>query len=224
MSCFRLVLVVVAMVALAGSAAQPPAAAAQPVRVRPGHLFRPTKGPVIASPLVADLDGDGSARDRVGRMGRLLLRHRHRTERQARLAALQPSGLLLVPCRGRPGRRRQMGGRRRLGSGPPLCVARRWHKPARMARESASPDMVGTDASARRARRHPGRGPDVGVRQPRASGAGVAAAGARLGGCDGGLRRSCSRSGDPGRGPASEVPRAARHPRRRRDPCVAAGR
>jgi hypothetical protein len=26
----------------------------------PGHLFRPTSGPVISSPLVADLDGDGS--------------------------------------------------------------------------------------------------------------------------------------------------------------------
>ncbi|MGQ9489723.1 MAG: FG-GAP repeat domain-containing protein [Anaerolineae bacterium] len=50
---------------LAGCAARLEPAAA-PMMQGPGHLFRPTAGPVIASPLVADLDRDGSLDIAVG--------------------------------------------------------------------------------------------------------------------------------------------------------------
>jgi len=50
---------------LASCAARPEAANA-PETLRPGHIFRPTAGPVIASPLVADLNGDGALEIAVG--------------------------------------------------------------------------------------------------------------------------------------------------------------
>lgn len=55
----------VLMLILCACTAQPEAAKS-PVPLRPGHIFRPTAGPVIASPLVADLDGDGAAEIAVG--------------------------------------------------------------------------------------------------------------------------------------------------------------
>jgi hypothetical protein len=58
-------LVVAAFAALTAACA-PPAPAAAPVKLAPGHLFRPTNGPVIASPIVADLDSDGALEIAVG--------------------------------------------------------------------------------------------------------------------------------------------------------------
>lgn len=61
----RLLVQLLTVPLLLGACAVPPPAAL-PVRLAPNHLFRPTAGPVIASPLAADLDGDGHLEIAVG--------------------------------------------------------------------------------------------------------------------------------------------------------------
>ena len=61
----RSVLLLLCLLPLAACSARPPVAG-PPTQPAPGHLFRATARPVIASPLVADLDGDGQREIAVG--------------------------------------------------------------------------------------------------------------------------------------------------------------
>lgn len=61
----RWLLACASLLALAACAAQPPPAGPAQ-ELSPAHLFRPTARPVIASPIVADLDGDGQMEIAVG--------------------------------------------------------------------------------------------------------------------------------------------------------------
>ncbi len=54
----------ICLMLLVACAAPPPAG--PPTQLAPNHLLRPTRGPVIASPLVADLDADGGPEIGVG--------------------------------------------------------------------------------------------------------------------------------------------------------------
>ena len=61
----RFVLLPLCLLLLAACSAHPPVAGL-PAQSAPGHLFRATARPVISSPLVADLDGDGQREIAVG--------------------------------------------------------------------------------------------------------------------------------------------------------------
>ena len=61
----RFVLLLLCLLLLAACSARPPVAGL-PTQSAPGHLFRATARPVISSPLVADLDGDGQREIAVG--------------------------------------------------------------------------------------------------------------------------------------------------------------
>ena len=62
---WRWLLVWISLLGLAACATQPPPAGPAQ-ELSPTHLFRPTARPVIASPIVADLDGDGQLEIAVG--------------------------------------------------------------------------------------------------------------------------------------------------------------
>ena len=99
----RSVLLLLCLLPLAACSARPPAAG-PPTQSAPGHLLRATARPVISSPLVADLDGDGQPEIAVGSWDGYFYVMDDQLRDKPGWPRYSPQGFLLVARGRRPGR------------------------------------------------------------------------------------------------------------------------